>query len=241
MRQLGGGLLAIQGISSSGEMMYAAQIEHALTGGRTGALNHIMQEHGVQGSLIRINRSYVNTSGEISAAAFEVLKGWHAAWKQKIDPFTGPPKEVSMLPYKVAVTLALSRRDRQLLENLRAEVPQEWILEDQQAANTTEGLVDLVLDETLEQMPPADQELAEICLQQELQDGLEWDVDGEPEIPNQYSLKPQRKLQKQLAVLLLHGKATQMAQVVTCRLLILVLKDLVIWWIMFVNQLLDHR
>ena len=146
-----------------------------------------------------------------------------------------------MLPYKVAVTLALSRRNRQLLENLRAEVPQEWILEDQQAANTTEGLVDLVLDETLEQMPPADQELAEICLQQELEDGLEWDVDGEPEIPNQYSLKPQRKLQKQLAVLLLHGKATQMAQVVTCRLLILVLKDLVIWWIMFVNQLLDHR
>jgi hypothetical protein len=105
-RQLGGGLLAIKGLAARGEMVFAAQIEHAMLGGsRTGALNHILKDHGMRESMMRVNRRCVDTGG-VSAAGFDLLKGWYTSWRKTIDPFAGPPKEVSMLPYKVAMLVA---------------------------------------------------------------------------------------------------------------------------------------
>lgn len=86
-----------------------------------------------------------------------------------------------------------------LLEPLGEEAPQEWQMLDQQAANTTAGEVDLVLDEQIEQLDPAEWELAEVALDQEIADEQAlWETPEEPEIPKQYALQPQRTLKLEL-------------------------------------------
>ena len=64
-------------------------------------LNHILRDHGMRESMLRVNRRNVDTGNVSAAAVFDLLKGWYASWRKTVDLFAGPPKEVSLLPYKV--------------------------------------------------------------------------------------------------------------------------------------------
>ena len=128
-------------------------------------------------------------------------------FRRKADPLCGVAKKTSLVPFQVAVTLALHRRHRQLLTCLGQRVPPEWQRADQQAANTANDEVDLVLDEQVEedQVTNTVEDAYETAIQAELIHDVEMvqnPEDEKSELARNYGLKEadvSKELQSQIA------------------------------------------
>jgi hypothetical protein len=184
--------------TGSGRWVVARQLEVALFGSlfKSGNLFNALREMQMLDSLLHPSAS--SLCG-LTEQQLKQIKVDYAAFQQALVPGSVGSKRLSLVPCRIATTLAMSRRNRGLLEALGEAVPEAWIKEDEQAALEDEGLVDLVLDDdlaSLQEEEPLD-ELLEVAIQAELGEYVPFEEEPE-QAPQQYALKPNRHLRGQL-------------------------------------------
>jgi hypothetical protein len=100
--------------------------------------------HDMEGLELSSTVRYYKRTGDhnTTAAQYKAIMGEFNEFRRSIDPLCGPAKHTSLIPLKVASTLALNRGHRALLECLGGQVPDAWLKEDEREQNEAEGQVD---------------------------------------------------------------------------------------------------
>jgi len=162
---------------------------------------HELQELGVEESA-RLMDSKTHAGNHLTKAQFKELMRLFNVYRRERAPLVGPAKKATMLPVRIAATLAMTRGHKELLITLGQPVPEQWKRLEEQAANAEEGCVDLALQEVIEE----DADLIEahhVAIQSELVEFEELRESAADEAKfegRSYALREQSKeLQSQLA------------------------------------------
>lgn len=193
------GIYRLPSAAGSGRWLVARELEVALFGStfKSGNLFNALRQMQMYDTLLHPSAS--SLCG-LTEHQLKQIKLDYAAFQQALDPGSIGSKRITLVPGRIATTLAMANRNRGLLEALGEQVPEAWIKEDEQAALDQEDLVDLNLEDelaTLRQEEPLD-ELMEVAIQAELGEYVPFEDEDEP-TPQQYALKPNRHLRSQLA------------------------------------------
>lgn len=174
-----------------------------------------IQELGLESST-RVLDSQSYQRCNLSHSEFkEVIKIFNE-YRRGLNPLCGVAKKCTVIPQKVAATLAMTRGHKQLLIALGQPVPDEWERLERQTQHAAEGETDLILDE----MVAADQAEGELVMeaihtviQDELVqfDEMAAPVEDEQKLTtHNYALREQeqsQELRKQLQAFLQHRTA----------------------------------
>ncbi len=188
---------AIHVFELSGEKhAFARAGEFALYGTAThsGSLNRALAKAGLPGPVLMRRAA----PAPLTEHEYGCLVHMYTDFQRALEPGARPPKMISAVPLTSVEMVAHARRKRDLLEALGLEVPQEWILEDAQEALAKEGYVDLLVDESLD-------ELRQMSLPDELVQFEHFaDDPADEQQLSGYALQPSRHLQGQLDAYVQH-------------------------------------
>ena len=149
----------------------------------TRQLEHLIFTSGKHSSNLHFDLAQLELSGSVrymkragdhgtSAAQFKAIINAFNRARRAIDPLArNNATHCSIIPIKVAVTLALHRGKRPLLEALGGTVPESWTIADRIAENEARGEVDgrdLLPDEDALDTELGEDELLANCIQSEL-------------------------------------------------------------------------
>lgn len=119
--------------------VFCRQLEH-LTFDTPANLSNLLHDLEALELTASVRAGDFGTTGEQHKALMAEFK----RFKRTIEPLSGPGKQCSLIPLKVACTVALNREDKAVLMALGGEkaVPEEWIRQERMAENEANDEID---------------------------------------------------------------------------------------------------